>query len=251
MLWLDDYERRARLAPGLLALLPISVALAVLGLSKAPVVVSVLTALSLAGGPIVLAELVRHQGRKVQESLWASWGGSPTFQKLRLLQEGQNSLQRETWRTAVSSVTGIELASARSERANAIRADEAIEVAVGQIRGLTRDEAKFPLVRAENRGYGFHRNLYGIRWTGRITALLVVLGVVGYMLWLANVEHQHALTLVNVLALLATAVCLVIWCVLPSQVRMKNAAERYAYELLQAAVVLATEKAEATPEGAQ
>lgn len=57
----------------------------------------VLTALSLAGGPIVLAELVRHQGQKVQETLWASWGGSPTIQKLRLRQAGQNSLQRETW----------------------------------------------------------------------------------------------------------------------------------------------------------
>lgn len=251
MLWLDDYERRARLAPGLLALLPINVALAVLGLSKAPVVVSVLTALSLAGGPIVLAELVRQQGRKVQEALWASWGGSPTNQKLRLREEGQNSLQRETWRKAVSSVSGIELASARSERANEARADEAIEVAVGQIRSLTRDEAKFPLVRAENRSYGFHRNLYGIRWTGRITASVVVLGVLGYMLWLANVEHQPALTLVNALALLTAVACLVIWWVLPSATRMKSAAERYAYELLQAAVVLAAEAAAPAPEGSQ
>ncbi|QUW78583.1 hypothetical protein SMIR_05120 [Streptomyces mirabilis] len=251
MLWLDDYERRARLAPGLLALLPVSVALAVLGLSKAPVVVSVLTALSLAGGPIVLAELVRHQGRKVQETLWASWGGSPTIQKLRLRQQGQNSLQRETWRQAVSSVAGIELSSARSERTNTAKADEAIEVAIGQIRSITRDETKFPLVRAENRSYGFHRNLYGIRWAGRITALLVVLGILGYMLWLANVEHQPALTLVNALALLAAVACLAIWWILPSPVRMKDAAERYAYELLQAAVVLNAEKGETTPEGSQ
>ncbi|WP_157876667.1 hypothetical protein [Streptomyces graminilatus] len=247
---MDDYERRARLAPGLLALLPVSVALAVLGLSKAPVVVSVLTALSLAGGPVVLAELVRHQGRKVQEVLWASWGGSPTIQKLRLRQDGQNSLQRETWRKAVSFVTGIELPSVRSERANPVKADETIEVAVGQIRSLTRDEVKFPLVRAENRSYGFHRNLYGIRWTGRITGLLVVLGVLMYIVWLANVDHQSALTLVNTLALLSTVACLVIWCVLPSPARMQNAAERYAYELLQAAVVLAAEKAEPAPEGA-
>jgi hypothetical protein len=248
---LDAYERRARLAPGLLALLPISVVLAVLGLSKAPVVVSVLTALMVAGGPIVLAELVRHQGRKVQESLWVSWGGSPTIQKLRLLQKGQNSLQRETWRKAVSTVTGIELPSARSERANKARADEVIEVAVGQIRSLTRDEPKFLLVRAENRGYGFHRNLYGIRWTGRITAILVVLVVLGYMLWLANVEHQHALTFVNALALLAAVVCFVIWCILPSVKRMESAAERYAYELLQAAVVLAADRAATTPEEGQ
>lgn len=244
MLWLDDYERRARLAPGLLALLPVSVALAVLGLSKAPVVVSVLTVLSLAGGPIVLAELVRQQGRKVQETLWVSWGGSPTLQKLRLRQQGQNSLQRETWRNAVSSVTGISLASARSENGNPAKADEAIEVAIGQIRNLTRDGEKFPLVRAENRSYGFHRNVYGIRWTSRVIALVVVLGVLGYMLWLANVEHQAALTLVNVLALAATVVCLVVSWALPSPVRVKNTADRYAYELLQAAVVLIAEKAE-------
>jgi hypothetical protein len=91
----------------------------------------------------------------------------------------------------------------------------------------------------------------GIHWTGRITVLVVVLGVVGYMLWLPNVEHQPALMPENVLTLLATAACLVILCVLPSPVRMKNAAERYAYELLQAAVVLAAEKAEPCPEGAQ
>ncbi|MEU5524957.1 hypothetical protein ABZ759_31010 [Streptomyces sp. NPDC047860] len=251
MLWLDDYERRARLAPGLLVLLPINVALAVLGHSKAPVVVSVLTALSLAGGPIVLAELVRHQGRKVQEKLWTSWGGSPTVQKLRLRQEGQNTLQREAWRKAVSSVTGMSLPSVRSERANPTRADEVIEVAVGQIRSLTRDESRFPLVRAENRSYGFHRNMYGIRWAGRTTALMAVLGVVAYMWWLANIDHQPSLTHVNVLTFLASMACLVMWCVLPSQVRMNDAAERYAYELLQAAVVIDVEKSAVTSEGSQ
>ncbi|MEU6218930.1 hypothetical protein ABZ845_15610 [Streptomyces sp. NPDC047022] len=251
VLWLDAYERRARLAPGLLVLLPVNVALAVLGLSKAPVVVSVLTALSLAGGPIVLAELVRHQGRKVQEKLWRSWGGSPTIQKLRLRQEGQNTLQRQNWRKAVSSVTGIALLSVRSERANPARANEVIEVAVGQVRSLTRDETRFPLVCAENRSYGFNRNLYGIRWAGRITALLVVLGVVAYMLWRANFDHQPPLTHVNVFTLLATIVCLVMWCVLPSQERMNSAAERYAYELLQAAVVLDVGKSPVTSEGGQ
>jgi len=244
VLWLNDYERRARLAPGLLALLPVSVALAVLGLSKAPVVVSVLTALSLAGGPVALAEVVRHQGRKIQETLWASWGGSPTTQKLRLRQQGQNSLQRETWRTAVSSVTGTALPSLRSENRNTAKADEVIDVAVGQLRNLTRNAEKFPLVRAENHSYGFQRNVFGIRWIARGITLGVGLGVLAYMLWVARVDHQSALTPMNVLALVATLGCLVLWWLLPSSVRLKDAAECYAYELLQAAVVLAAEKAE-------
>ncbi|BDH07121.1 hypothetical protein [Streptomyces seoulensis] len=242
MLWLDDYERRARLAPGLLALMAINVVLAVLGLNKAPVVVSVVTALSLAGGPVALAEIVRHQGRKAQEMLWVSWGGSPTIQKLRLRQGGQNTLQREIWRKAVSSVTGIALPNLRSENGNPAKADEAIEVAVGQLRNLTRNAENFPLVRAENRSYGFQRNVYGIRWIARTIAISVGLGVMAYMLWLAKIDHQPAVTTVNILALVATAGCLVMWWLLPSSARLQGAAERYAYELLQAAVVLDGEK---------
>ncbi|MGV9653389.1 hypothetical protein [Streptomyces sp. NPDC003554] len=229
----------------------INVALAVLGLSREPVVVSVVAALSLAGGPVALAEIVRHQGRKAQETLWASWGGSPTIQKLRLRQEGQNSLQREMWRKAVSSVTGIALPSLRSENRDPARTDEAIEVAVGQLRNLTRNAEKFPLVRAENRSYGFQRNVYGIRWIARAIAFGVGLGVLAYMLWLAKVEHQPALTTVNILALVATAGCIIMWWLLPSPVRLEGAAERYAYELLQAAVVLDGEKNDATPEAGQ
>ncbi|MEU7212691.1 hypothetical protein AB0B06_30240 [Streptomyces sp. NPDC044989] len=245
MLWLDDYERRARLAPGLLALLSINVALAVLGLSKAPVVVSVITALSLAGGPVALAEVVRHQGRKTQEALWASWGGSPTIQKLRLREERQNTLQREIWRK-----TGVALPSLRSENGNPVRADEVLEVAVGQLRNLTRDAEKFPLIRAENRSYGFQRNIYGIRWVARAIACGVSLGVLAYMLWLANIDHQSALTLTNILALAASGGCLMMGWLLPSPERLKSAAERYAYELLQAAVVLDAEK-NAFPEAGQ
>ncbi|HEU5156133.1 MAG TPA: hypothetical protein VFU43_03995 [Streptosporangiaceae bacterium] len=243
MLWLDDYERRARLAPGLLALLPVVIVMAVLGLRKEPVVSAVITAVALGGGPLALAELVRRHGRKAQESLWSSWGGALTTQKLRLREPTQNSLQRETWRKAVSSITGIELASVRRERANPTKADEAIEVVVGQIRDLTRDGDKFPLVRAENRGYGFHRNLYGIRWIARFIALVVVLGVLGYMFWLAKVANQPALTVVNIVALAAAVLCLAIWFMLPSAKHTRDAADRYAYELLQAAVVLASEKA--------
>ncbi|MDQ0776317.1 hypothetical protein QF026_004783 [Streptomyces aurantiacus] len=147
-------------------------------------------------------------------------------------------------------MTSVELPSVRSERANPARADEVIEVAVGQIRSLTRDADKFPLVRAENRGYGFHRNLYGIRWHGRITASAVTLGVLAYMLWLANVAHQAALTPMNVLALLAAGFCFLMWCLLPSAARMESAAERYAYELLQAAVVLHGERTVVTSEDA-
>jgi hypothetical protein len=147
-------------------------------------------------------------------------------------------------------VTGVALPSLRSENGNPVRADEAFEVAVGQLRNLTRNAEKFPLIHAENRSYGCQRNVYGIRWVARAIAFGVGLGVLAYMLWLARIDHQPALTPVNILALVATGGCFVMWWLLPSPGRLQSAAERYAYELLQAAVVLDAEQ-NAAPEAAQ
>ncbi|WP_146059044.1 hypothetical protein [Actinomadura rubteroloni] len=216
--------------------------MAIFGVRKQPAVSAIITALSLAGGPLLLAELVRHYGRKTQESLWASWGGSPTTQKLRLREQSQNSLQRETWRKAISALTDTSLASARSERANPARADEAIEVAVGKVRNLTRDGDKFPLVRAENRSYGFHRNLYGVRWIARIIALLSLVGCIIYIGSYGAFAKHPIFTTVNVTAVVLALACLGCWFIFPSSRRVRDAADRYAYELLQAAVILCSEK---------
>jgi hypothetical protein len=84
LLWLDKYERHARLVPGLLVLLPVGVTVTALGLGQAPVVSAVAGLLSLAGGPVVLADLVRSYGNKAQKNLWTQWHGSPTTLALRM-----------------------------------------------------------------------------------------------------------------------------------------------------------------------
>jgi hypothetical protein len=219
--------------------MPLVVALTILGLRKEPIVTAVLATISMAGGPLILAELIRHYGRKAQKTLWAQWGGSPTTAKLRLREGGQKPLQREVWRKAVSSVTGVELASARSERANASAADEKIEIAVDQLRDLTRDTTKFHLVWVENRGYGFHRNLYGIRWFGRFVSLMLILGIGGYVIW--RDRHGQALTPLHFSALAVGITGLLGWLIIPSTNRVREAADRYAFQLLQAAVTLSKE----------
>lgn len=77
MMWLNGYEIRARLAPGLLALFPITIAIATLGLKKYPAVAFLGSAISLVGGPLLLAELVRSVGIRAQGQLWLDWGGAP------------------------------------------------------------------------------------------------------------------------------------------------------------------------------
>lgn len=237
MLWLDAYERGARLAPGLLALLAVASTVTALGLKDAPVVSVVLSVGSLAGGPLLLAAYVRNLGLKAQSRLWADWGGSPTTIMLRTRGAAINRKQRDAWRQAIERVTGVTLSSARAEQTNPTKADEAIDVAVGNLRERTRG-SDFSLLASENRNYGFERNFYGIRWVARVISVLGAIVVGLAILW----RHNHGLHPViptpYVLGGIADFLVLMGWLVLPSKGRTRTAADKYAYQLLQAAVSL-------------
>ncbi|MFJ2568528.1 MULTISPECIES: hypothetical protein [unclassified Streptomyces] len=238
MVWLDEYERRARLVPGLLAIFPLAILLSVLSLRQLPTVAYVMSAVVLIGTPVVVADIVRQQGRKAEKTLWASWGGPPTTAWLRLRDLSDNEVQRDLWRKAVAGVSGVELLSLRAERANPSRADQAIVTAVGQVRDRTRDTEKFRLLFNENRNYGFARNLYGVRWIGRGISLGGVLVVGTYMAWLSLGRHQDGITAENLFGVASCLALFIYWCVWPSPGRVREAANKYAQQLLQSAVTL-------------
>ncbi|WP_055623550.1 hypothetical protein [Streptomyces sp. JHA19] len=238
VVWLDDYERRARLVPGLLAIFPLAILLSVLSLRQLPTVSYVMGAVVLIGIPVVVADIVREQGRNAEKSLWASWGGPPTTAWLRLRDPSDNEVQRDLWRKAVAEVSGVELLTLRAERANPSRADQAIVTAVSQVRDRTRDIEKFQLLFNENRNYGFARNLYGVRWIGRGISLVGVLFVGAYMAWLWLGRHQDAITAENLFGVASCLALFIYWCVWPTPGRVQEAANKYAQQLLQSAVTL-------------
>lgn len=245
VLWVDKYERQARLVPGLFALLPAAITVAALGYGREPVISAVVSLFSLAGGPVVLADTVRRMGLKAQRQLWLTWGGAPSTIALRLRGANSNAIQRDRWRDAVQKVTGIRLASARSEASNPAGADQAIETAVSQIREMTRDKDRFYLVQAENIVYGRQRNLYGTRIVGRLVSFLSILVIIGFTLWpLLDSKHPE-LRVTYVIGLLLDAVIMLGWYFLPSSGQVREAGDKYAYQLLQASVTLAAE----TPQG--
>jgi hypothetical protein len=241
VLWLDKYERQARLVPGLLALLPVAVTVTALGLRQAPVVSAVVSLLSLVGGPVVLADTVRSLGLKTQDYLCASWGGAPTTIALRLRETASNDVQRNIWRRAVQEVTGIQLASARSEAANPGRSDQKIEAAVSRVRELTRDGQRSYMAQAENRGYGYRRNFYAVRNLGRLVALLGLIVILGFVLWPTISGKQSDVQAAYILGALVNATIAAGWYALPSAQRVRQAGDKYAYQLLQAAVTLAAD----------
>ncbi|MDA8400700.1 MAG: hypothetical protein M0008_11795 [Actinomycetota bacterium] len=268
LLWLDPYERRARLAPGLLALLPIAVAVVTLGLREVPPISIILQAvakwpktavcegktpggvplqmhfataclglLSVPGGPLALARQVRRLGLAAQDALWERWGSSPATIALRLRETAANATQRDIWRDAVEAETNVRLLSARQEASQPAKADDVIEAAVAQLRERTRSDN---MVKAENMNYGFQRNLYGIRIVGRWVAALCSGVLVGVLVWQvvagggSHVFHIEAL----IAGLILCAILFTIWFWLPSEDQVRQAGEKYAYQLQNAAVTL-------------
>jgi hypothetical protein len=239
VLWLDKYERYARVAPGLFAVLPIVITVTALGYRQVPVVSVAVSLLSLAGGPVLLADTVRQIGQRAQDKLWNEWDGAPTTLALRLRENSSNTVQRDMWRSAIERVSGVTLVSHVVETKNHRKADDAIEAAVARLRELTRGEHKFPLLQAENRSYGFQRNFYGIRWLGRLIAFLGMLVIAGFMTW-GLLHNQHtSVPTADILGLLLNGAILVAWFALPSAKRVRVAGDKYAHQLLHAAVSLA------------
>jgi hypothetical protein len=160
--WLDEYDRKARMLPGLLALAPIVVVGVALGLRSSPIVTLLLGSLSSIGGPVVLAAFVRQHGQALQDQLWPRWGGPPTTTHLWLGNATTDAV-RAGRRRHVEQATGVTLPTAEDEAADQAAARGRYEDAVRQLITLMRNKKRFPLTFKENVNYGYWRNLLALR----------------------------------------------------------------------------------------
>lgn len=226
MIGFNAYERQARLAPGLLALLPISIGAISLGLEEAPVISAIGGLLTAAGGPLVLVNTVRTRGRDLQRRLYVKWGGAPTTALLRLTADTENATLRDQWRSRLAERAAVDLPSADDERRDLQSCDERYEVMTSWAREHTREAE---LVQHENRTYGFVRNLAAIRPIG----LAVAVAVAVVLVLVALLSRASAAILAGLLVTSAFAAFWVFW---PTEARVHEAANRYARQLFISAV---------------
>lgn len=229
-LLLSSYERRARLIPGLVALLPISVTLGALGWSKIPVIATIGAVLVAAGGPMILAHFVGDRGRAAQAVLVAAWKGFPTTKLLRLSEAAENAKQRDVWREALEAYTGASLLDADAERSAPKEADDAIGVAVAQVRHFGFGDKADPRAAAENAQYGLERNIYGIRVVARVLAI-VCMASATFAACHAGFHNRAADAGAGIDALI-----FIFWVFVPSAGRTEEAGKRYAARLFDAVV---------------
>jgi hypothetical protein len=234
----DEYARRARYLPGVLMLAPIGIVVAAAGWQDARMVTVVVgTAVSI-GLPIVLESFVRQQGLAFEVTeLAGSDGRWMTTQMMWPLGATDSEVARNAEnRRVVEAVTGRPLPTEVPHGREASVA-ATLDGAIAEIRAITRDASTYPILKAENAEYGMWRNLRGVRALGR--SIAAVCAVASLVLIAASASERitssSAELVVGLLAVIAVGA---FWWYVPTDRRIRQAAQRYALALFDAARLL-------------
>ena len=228
----DPYERKARLYPALVAVLPVVVAVALhtdwltLDVSNAVYVAII------AGILFWLAGKARDLGKAVEKRLVAQWGGMPSVTLLRHRDQRLDRYTKQRYHQAAEHLAGIPMPSTSDEERDPVDADERYRAVTSALLSRTRDTTEYALLFKENINYGFWRNLRGLKPLALALAfLLVALGVWHDFALIRSFNLPDGPELV---AVGIGAVALVAWGLTITDDAVHRAAESYALRLLEA-----------------
>jgi hypothetical protein len=227
----DRYERKARLLPGLLlAAVPALTAGAVLHEFATWYVAASSTLGVEFLAAFVLGHLARARGRRLEDVLWNSWGGSPTLRWIRPWDDTCSDQQKSKWRAAIKKLTGLTLPAAVPEGGSQADVDRVNTDAIRQLRYVLRGNPAAAMVATHNEEYGFARNLCALRWHW-VAICLACLGAV-------SVSFAFGLTPFVGLAIAGASsmAAILVARELPDYVR--RCADRYAESLFATAVMV-------------
>ena len=227
----DTYTLQARLTPVLIAVFPIAIALTTWLPGQSATWNFLGTVILSFGLTALLAQVGRDRGKRKEPELFASWGGVPTT---RMLSYQRTSLGRLTLNRYHDKLKALlpqlAIPGPQEETLNPSEANRVYDSCVRYLREKTRDQAKFPLVFAENVNYGFRRNLWAMKPIGLPASVLGV--IVCALFAMRNWSVKSAPMFLSVAGFAINVVLLLLWIFLfkPNWVRL--AAEAYAESLL-------------------
>ena len=241
----DPYERKARLWPALLTILPLIVTIVLLYATILSALTNIALIMFACGALYLMGSVTRQQGKKMENKLYAEWGGKPTTQLLRHSNKVIESISKERYHKFLSSKVNISFPSPEVELHNTKDADEIYQSAVSWLLNQTRDHKKFYLLFAENITYGFYRNALGIKPIGIIIA-------VGTMIWILinygvfNATEKYFINIEAIInlprpafaAIAMSLLMLLVWLLFITKKSLCNAAFTYAETLLRSCDIL-------------
>ena len=234
---LDAYSIRARWAPVFLVVLP-PLILCFSLVPGLPAWHKLWPLLGAASVVILVDQLGRDGGRRLQPALWASWGGAPTTAALRH-RDTANPVLLARQHERIAAIVGHALPTADEERADPAGADHVYQAAIAVLIARTRGRRReYPLIFAENCNYGFRRNMLGLRpWGKLLAAAAGILALAAIAAGLDGLENIPLALAGVVLAVSAAAT--VIWWRVVTPNWVQPVAWAYAERLLEAAETLA------------
>jgi hypothetical protein len=234
---LDAYTIRARWAPVFLVVLP-PLILCFSLVPGLPAWNKLWPLIGAVGVVVLVDQLGRDGGRRLQPELWASWGGAPTTAALRH-RDAANPVLLARRHERIAAIVGHALPTADDERADPAGSDHVYQAAIAVLIARTRGRRReYPLIFAENCNYGFRRNMLGLRPLGRLLAAVAgILALAAIAAGLAGLVSVP-LALVGV-ALAVSAAATVIWWRVVTPGWVQPVAAAYAERLLEAAETLA------------
>ncbi|MGL4408640.1 MAG: hypothetical protein ACRCTU_09645 [Zoogloea sp.] len=237
---LDPYSTRARLAPGLLLLLPVILFLVCTLGPKSPLLTALSSVLVACGGPYALSSFVRTYGQRAQDRLYLAWGGKPTTLILRHSDTRLPPGTKKLYHEHVATKFNLSVPSTEDEARDMAAADNVYLDATNRVIQATRDSKRYPLVFKELVAYGFNRNCYGIRWIGAAVSLavlfftLVHIGALPWHNWPAFYGKLASINMDSSLSLLASASMLLVWLFHFTSGTVKQSGIAYAERLFEA-----------------
>ena len=240
----DPYDRKARIQPALLCIVPIFVACLLLIPQLGAIWTTVGGVILYCGSTMLLAQLGRDRGKRLEPMLFDAWDGKPSVAMLRHRDTRLAKPTKERYRAFLTAnIPGLELASPQIEQQSPTLADEGYSSITSWLLTQTRDGPQFGLILKENINYGFRRNIWALRpWA--FGADLVTIAFVLFVeadAWTG--EIVSTLRAVGSPAWTCLAITVVHGLLFSFRIRqdwVKVAAEAYAYQLLAACDTMAT-----------
>ncbi|MGD0640162.1 MAG: hypothetical protein ABSC22_05385 [Roseiarcus sp.] len=231
---LDPYGRQARLFPALLVILP-AVSLILVWFPALWSILGALVSLASSFGLILLlSQIARDRGKRLEPELYKSWGGKPSVALLRHSDERIDEHTKARYRTFLQEkLPQLPLPTPEEELANPTAADRAYESVTAWLLTQTRDTKKFSILFRENISYGFRRNLWGLKPLG-VTTAVVTAGIstvaAGYLSFVESAAPRPEIVVVTIVAWLFS----IFWIVVVNSDWVRLPADAYGMQLLAA-----------------
>lgn len=238
----NTYERKARLYPALLVLVPIVVMVVGVYGVELELKAAGIGLLATFGVFYLAASIVREFGKRIEASLYKEWGGKPTTQLLRHRDNTIDPITKARYHLFLAKQMSIAFPTQEEEEANPARADDVYQSATKWLLDRTRDKKKFGLLFEENIAFGFRRNCLGIK------PLAIVICIITFVwpLVLSNILAMGSLNIENIaslssgtwISLAVSLLMLLIWVFYFTKKTAKTSAFGYADFLFRACDVL-------------